>query len=43
MVVSSMVSEVCRRMVPLPRLRVEVDAIEVVLVWVAVEVDDREQ
>lgn len=30
-------------MVLLPRLRVEVDAIEVVLVWVAVEVDDREQ
>jgi hypothetical protein len=42
MVVSSMVSEVCRRMVPLPRLRVEVDAMEVVLVW-AVDVDDREQ
>ena len=43
MVVSSMVSEVCRRMVPLPRLRVEVDAIEVVLLWVELEVDDREQ
>lgn len=47
MVVSSMVSEVRRRMVPLPRdrFRVEDDEMEVVLVWVDVDedVDDREQ
>ena len=38
-----MVSEVRRRMVPLPRFRVEDDEMEVVLVWVDVDMDDREQ